>query len=168
MVLHTAIFYSEEYLLEYLNGETKSMVEELSATQEQGTAFVIRRHNETSDDTETLYRNMHPSLNFKFMAIIASFTKTSYFKLRKDAYRTRTKLCLRSSAPYPDYQRKASNGAGLMIFSCRLPGKIPGTTWVEDSGISLMLYQESQVQSGYSTQGYNGLRNSRNLVPPTT
>ena len=43
--------------------------------QDHGHAWVIRRHNETSDDTETLFRNMHPSLDFKFMDIIAVFTK---------------------------------------------------------------------------------------------
>ena len=75
MVRHTALFYSEESLLEYLNGETKSMVEELAAMQDHGVAYVIRRDNEISEDTETLFRNMHPSLHFKFMDIIAGFTK---------------------------------------------------------------------------------------------
>lgn len=75
MVRHTAMFYSEESLLEYLNGETKSMVEELAAMQDNGHAWVIRRHNEISEDTETLFRTMHPALDFKFMDIIAGFTK---------------------------------------------------------------------------------------------
>ena len=74
MVRHTAMFYSEESLLEYLNGETKSMVEELAAMQGHGHAYVIRRHNEISKDTETLFKNMHPSLHFKFMDIILGFT----------------------------------------------------------------------------------------------
>ena len=66
MVRHTALFYSEESLLEYLNGETKSMVEELAAMQDHGVAYVIRRDNEISEDPETLFRNMHPSIHFKF------------------------------------------------------------------------------------------------------
>ena len=45
MVRHTALFYSEESLLGYLNGETKSMVEELAAMQDHGYVYVMRRHN---------------------------------------------------------------------------------------------------------------------------
>ena len=75
IVRHTAIYYSEESLLEYINGGTKSMLKELAAMQNQGTAFVIRRHNEMSEDNDKLFEEMHPSLHFKFMGIIAGFTK---------------------------------------------------------------------------------------------
>ena len=62
MVSHTYIFYLEEPLLEYLEGENKVMLEELASMQDYGTEFVIRRHDENIEDTETLLNNTHPSL----------------------------------------------------------------------------------------------------------
>ena len=38
--------------------------------QDHRTNSVVRRRNEISEDTETLFRNMHPTLHFKFMDII--------------------------------------------------------------------------------------------------
>ena len=51
------------------------MVEELQAMQEHRFYFFMRRRNKISEDTETIFRNMHPSLHFKFMDIITGFTK---------------------------------------------------------------------------------------------
>ena len=62
MVSHTSMFYLKESLLEYLEGGNKVMLEELASMQDYGTDFVIRRHDETIEDTETLFNNTHPSL----------------------------------------------------------------------------------------------------------
>ena len=43
--------------------------------QDHGVAIVIGGHNEISEDTETLFKNMHPSLDFTFVDIITGFTK---------------------------------------------------------------------------------------------
>ena len=43
--------------------------------QEHSTIFFIRRHNKICEDNETLFKEMHPSLHFKFLDIIAGFTE---------------------------------------------------------------------------------------------
>ena len=43
--------------------------------QDHGHAYVMRRHNEISEDTETLFKNMHPSLDITIVDIITGFTK---------------------------------------------------------------------------------------------
>ena len=56
------------------------MVEELASMQYYGTYFFIRRHDETIEDTETLFNNTHLYLQFKFRGMHISKKCLSFQK----------------------------------------------------------------------------------------